>query len=378
MADPSKTEAATPRRREDARKRGQVARSIELNTALGILGSLIVFELAGHFMYLELVKVCTQAWGNLDRQEINVAELQRFAFTFCFELVYIMAPMLLGAMILGVLANVLQIGVLFSPQAVVFKLENLNPVQGFGRIFSRRSVVEFFKGLLKIAIVGWVAWWTISSRVETLMAVMNSDMALFFTAVSSLTAALILRVGLALLILGILDFWYQRYEYGEKLKMSKQEVKDEFRQMEGDPQIKARVRRLQQDASRRRMLAELPTADVVITNPTHLAVAIRYDENSMEKPQVIAKGARLLAERIKEIAREHRIPVIENKPLARALFENVPVGASVPSAFFNAIAELLAYVYSMQGKLEEKAMRQRERIRKKGGLVLSPDAGHNL
>ena len=174
-----------------------------------------------------------------------------------------------------------------------------------------------------------------------------------------------------------LDYWYQRYEFEESIRMSKQEIKDEYRQLEGDPQVKARIRRLQQDASRRRMLAELPTADVVITNPTHLAVAVRYDENNMDAPRVIAKGARLLAERIKEIAREHQIPVMENKPLARALYESTPVGAQVPSALFDAVAQLLAFVYQMQGKLAEKARRNRERIAKKGGLVLSAPSGEN-
>jgi flagellar biosynthetic protein FlhB len=374
MADPSKTESATPRRREEARKKGQVARSVELNTALGILGSLVVLQLAASFMFGELAKVSTAAWGGLDRRELTMADLQSQALVFGAELAYIMSPLLAGVFLVGLLTNVAQVGMAVSPEALSLKFENLNPVQGFTRIYSRRSVIELFKGLLKVVVVGWVAWLTLSSRLDQVMNLMNSDMLLFWAAIGSLSTAVILRIGLALLVLAALDYWYQRYEFEESLKMSKQEVKDEHRQMEGDPQIKARIRRLQQDASRRRMLAELPTADVVITNPTHLAVALRYDELGMDSPRVIAKGARLLAQRIKDIARQHKIPVMENKPLARALYETTPVGGAVPSALFDAVAQLLAYVYQMQGTLLEKARRNRERVAKKGGLVLSPDA----
>ena len=377
MADPSKTETATPRRREDARKKGQVARSTELNTALGILGSLLVLNLAGRFVFEELSKVARFFWGNLGREELGLEGMQSHALTFGLEFLYIISPLLLGALMVGLLSNTLQVGIFFAPEALSLKFENLSPVKGFGRIFSRRSAIEFLKGVLKIVLITLVAWFTVTARIDTVVALMNTDMGMFYSAVGALSTALILRIGFSLLALAALDYWYQRYEFEESIKMSKQEIKDEYRQLEGDPQVKARIRRLQQDASRRRMLAELPTADVVITNPTHLAVAVRYDENNMDAPRVIAKGARLLAERIKEIAREHQIPVMENKPLARALFESTPVGAQVPSALFDAVAQLLAFVYQMQGKLAEKARRNRERIAKKGGLVLSPPSGEN-
>jgi flagellar biosynthetic protein FlhB len=377
MADPSKTETATPRRREDARKKGQVARSAELNTALGILGGLVIFNLAGRFIFEELAKVSRFFWGNLTQDELGLDTLSQHSLTLGLEFLYILSPLLLGALLLALLTNALQVGVLFSPEALSLKFENLSPVKGFGRVFSRRSAIELFKGVLKITLIVLVAWFTVTSRIDTVVALMNTNMSLFYSAVGDLSSALILRIGFTLLALAALDYWYQRYEFEQSIKMSKQEVKDEYRQLEGDPQIKARIRRLQQEASRRRMLAELPTADVVITNPTHLAVAVRYDENNMDAPRVIAKGARLLAQRIKEIAREHRIPVMENKPLARALYVSTPVGAQVPSALFDAVAQLLAFVYQVQGKLAEKARRNRERIVKKGGLVLLPPSGEN-
>ncbi|MES2202584.1 MAG: flagellar biosynthesis protein FlhB [candidate division FCPU426 bacterium] len=377
MADPSKTETATPRRREEARKKGQVARSTELNTALGILGALVVLQLCGPFMFAELTKVSRFFWGNLQRDDMGMANLQANSLTLGLELLYIMAPLLLGAVVIGLFSNAIQVGLVLSPEVLTLKFENLNPVKGFGRIFSRRSGIELFKSLLKVGLVGTVAWYAIAGKMDSILALMNTDLGLFWSSIGGLASVLMLRIGLTLLALAGADYLYQRYEYEQSIKMSKQEVKDEFRQMEGDPQVKARIRRLQQEASRRRMLAELPNADVIITNPTHLAVAVKYDETNMDAPRVIAKGARLLAQRIKEIGREHNIPIMENKPLARALFESTPVGGQVPSALFDAVAQLLAFVYQMQGKLAEKARKNRERIAKKGGLVLSQPSGEN-
>ena len=200
------------------------------------------------------------------------------------------------------------------------------------------------------------------------MGLMHTDLAQFLTQVSSVAAALILYIGLVLLVMAILDYAYQKYEFEESIKMSKQEIKDEHKQLEGDPQVKARIRQLMRDASRKRMMAELPGADVVITNPTHLAVAIKYDTQSMDAPRVIAKGARLLAKKIREVAKENNIPVMENKPLARALYESTPVGSPVPGNLFGAVAEILAFVYQVQGTLTRKAEENRARLRRSGRL----------
>lgn len=365
MADPSKTEKATPRKLEEARKRGQVARSIELTSSLILLGMLGVLSVAGSYMLRELADVARHAWGGLGGFSFEQGGLERHALTFGLTLLLVLGPVLLGALLLAVAANVLQFGFLFAPKAVKVRFDNLSPVKGFKRIFSRRTAVEAFKGFLKIGVIGLTAWLTVSGRLDHLLALMNSDLGLFLGAVAGLAGTLMLRVGLALLGLALLDLAYQRWEYAENLKMSKQEVKDEHRQMEGDPLVKARIRRLQQEASRRRMFAELPKADVVITNPTHLAVALKYDGLSMDAPVVVAKGARLLAQRLKDLAAEHGIPVLENKPLTRALYAAVPVGGQVPSPFFAAIAETLAFVYQAQGRLEEKARQNQARIAQK-------------
>ncbi len=365
MADPGKSEAPTPKRREEARERGQVARSTELASALSLLGLLVVLEMSGTYMMAEITKIARYAWGGLGTFAFDDTEVRRQTLTFFLEMLLVAGPMLLGALVIGVASNVMQFGFLFAPDALALRWENLSPARGFERIFSRRTAVEVLKSFLKIGVIGTVAWSCVSGKVPKLMTLMDTNLAVFFSAVAGTAATLVLRVGLVTLALALLDFFYQRWEYEESLKMSKQEIKDERRQMEGDPLIKARIRRLQQEAARRRMFAELPNADVVITNPTHLAVALKYDGASMDAPVVLAKGARLMAARIKAVAREHGIPVMENKPLARALYRSVPVGAAVPNALFGAIAEVLAYVYQARGTLEAKARQNEERIARK-------------
>jgi len=365
VADPSKSEAATPRRKEEARQRGQVARSSELSSALGLLGILIVLNLSGSYMIEEITKVARYTWGGLGTFTFGDTEVRRQILTFFLELLLVMGPLLLGALVIGVTVNVIQFGFLFAPEALQLKWENLSPVKGFERLFSRRTAVEVFKSFLKIGVIGTIAWLTIAGRVPQLMTLMNTEQVVFFAAVASTANSVILRVGLAMLAMALIDFFYQRWEFDESLKMSKQEIKDEYRQMEGDPLVKSRIRKMQQEAARRRMFADLPNADVVITNPTHLAVALKYDGTTMDAPLVLAKGARLMAARIKAIAAEHGIPVMENKPLARALYRSVPVGAHVPGAFFSAIAEVLAFVYQAKGTLADKARQNQDRITRK-------------
>lgn len=365
MADPSKTESASPRKREEARKKGQVPRSAELTSALGMLGMLGVLNMAGGYMLAELTKVCRFAWGGLGTFSFDNAGLEQHAMTFGLELLLVMGPLLLGAFLIAVGSNVIQFGFLFAPDVLSLKFENISPAKGFERLFSRRTAVEGAKAFLKIGLIVTTGWLTVSGKLPQLLQLMNTDLSLFFGALGGVASALMLRVGLVMLALALADFFYQRWEYDENLKMSKQEVKDEYKQMEGDPLVKARIRRLQQDAARRRMFAELPNADVVITNPTHLAVALKYDGVNMDAPVVLAKGARLMAARIRAMAAEHGIPLMENKPLARALYASVPVGGQVPSAFFGAIAEVLAFVYQAKGTLEAKARQNQQRIAQK-------------
>jgi flagellar biosynthetic protein FlhB len=335
-----------------------------------------VLNMAAGYMLKELADVARHTWGGLGTFNFDQGGLERHALTFGLMLLLVMGPILLGAFLLGIGTNVLQFGFLFAPEAVQLRWDNLSPAKGFERVFSRRSAVELFKSFLKIGLIGLTAWLTVSGKMDGILGLMSTDLVLFFSAIGGLASSVMLRVGLVMLAFALADFFYQRWEYEENLKMSKQELKDEHRQMEGDPMVKARIRRLQQEASRRRMFAELPKADVVITNPTHLAVAIRYDGTDMDAPVVVAKGARLLAQRLKHLAAEYGIPVMENKPLARALYATVPVGGQVPGAFFGAIAELLAFVYQAQGSLEQKARQNQTRIaRKKQDQLFNGSSG---
>ena len=365
MADPSKTETATPRKREEARKKGQVARSTELNTALGMLGMAMVLNLSGHYMLEELNKIANHTWGGLGTFQLNDGELMRHSLVFGLELLLVMGPILLGAVIIAIGSNVLQVGFMVAPEVLSLKWDNISPVKGWERIASRRTAVDLGKAFLKVGVVGLTAWLTITGKIETVLALMNTDLGLFMSAIGGLAGTVMFRVGMVMLAMALADYFYQRWEYEENLKMTKQEVKDEYRQTEGDPMVKARIRRLQQEAAKRRMFAELPNADVVITNPVHLAVALKYDGTSMDAPIVLAKGARLMAARIKSIAAENGIPVLENKPLARAIYASTPVGGAVPGAYFSAIAEVLALVYQAQGSLERKALENQRRLEQK-------------
>jgi len=220
-----------------------------------------------------------------------------------------------------------------------------------GRLFSLRSMVEAVKSILKIIIIGWVAYATIMGEFSHFFELSDTSPGMMWSFVGHLTYEVLLRVCLVLLVLAILDFAYQKWDHEKNLKMTKEEVKEERKQMEGDPQIKGRIRTVMREMHRKRMMGQVPQATVVVTNPTHLAIAIRYEPAEMDTPKVLAKGKRLVAERIKQIAKEHGIPTIEDKPLARAMYDRVQPGDDIPTEFFSAVAEILAYVYKLKNKM---------------------------
>jgi flagellar biosynthetic protein FlhB len=265
-----------------------------------------------------------------------------------------LAPLFLLLVLVGLLSNVAQFGVLFTSAPITPKLENLSPAAGFRRIFAARTAVDMVKAFLKVGIVAWVAWTVLASsfRQVQLQAVQSVGGA--FSGAAGLAFSLGFKVVMALLALAVLDYLYQRWEFSRSLRMTRQEVRDELKQLEGDPLVKARIRQLQREVTRRRMISEVPRADVVITNPVHLAVAIRYDPGKSRAPQVVAKGARLLAERIKEVARAHRVPLYEDAPLAQSLFA-LPAGAELPFTLYSAVAQVLAFVYHTNAREKERA-----------------------
>jgi len=351
-----KTEDPTPHRLREARKKGQVMKSMEANSAVNLLGMCFFFLLLWryfmkgfqsfftHYMREELPAVVS---SGISPETVHIFPLQLFAGYA--------APILAVSLLLGVTANIMQVGFLNSSEAIKPQLSRINPVEGFKRIFSRRSLFEMVKSVLKVIVIGWVSYTFIRNNVAPILRLSGQDEWLVLAAFVQILQGLALRVAAVFFFLAALDFIYQRLEYKRNLKMSRKEIKDEYKQIEGDPLVRSRLREKQRELARARSLADVPTSTVVVTNPTHLAVALRYRQGMDEAPVVVAKGAGRLAARIREIAEEHDIPLMENPPLARALYKDVSIGESIPAELYQAVAEILAVVF----RLQERAKRKR-------------------
>lgn len=370
MADPSRSEPATPRRKEEARRRGQVAKSNELTAALLLLAVLLFFRLAGGDLLRALSLEAARWWGALGPRATSPESVMAAGSGLIARTLLMLAPLMLVAAAVAIGVNVAQVGMQFTTEPIAPKPDNLNPVQGFQRIASQRTAVEALKAVVKLVLVGWVIWTGLNAYAQDVLLESVRPVDAGFAAAIELTWRIGLRVVLVLLAIAILDYLYQRYAWERSLRMTRQEVKDEYRQTEGDPLVKARIRQLQREASRRRMIQEVPAADVVITNPVHLAVAVRYEPGASRAPQIVAKGARLVAERIKQVAREHGVPVHEDPPLARSLFA-VAVGGELPAELYTAVARVLAFVYHAgQSDKEQKVLEgvRMRRMKEAAGL----------
>jgi flagellar biosynthetic protein FlhB len=343
-----RTEEATPRRREEARKRGQVARSAEVTTTAGLLGGLAILQASGSLMLSGFSETMRRVFSRLPTTPPEPADLTAAGLTLAMQMLLWVAPLLGGLLVLGVVANVAQVGLVVSGQGITPDFNRVNPAQGFKRLFGRRGMVEFAKALVKLAVVGTVTYQIFLDRYQAIVMMTGSDPVNAAGLIGSAIFELAFKAGFGLLVLAVLDYGYQRWEHSRSLRMSRQEIKDELKQSEGDPHIKARIRRTQRQMAMRRMMQAVPTSDVVLTNPTHLAVALRYDASRMDAPVVVAKGAELIAERIKTLAREHGVPVVENKPLARALHAACELGDQVPADLYQAVAEVLAFIFSLR------------------------------
>lgn len=340
-----KTEKATPRKKQDARKKGQVAKSADVNTAVSLLTIFLSLLFIGSFMrdrILLMMKDIFQHYLLLNLTDQNVHD---FFLTTTYQAGIILAPIMGVALVAGLLGNYLQVGFLFSPEAIKMKLNKLDPIQGFKRIYSIRAIVELLKSLLKITFIGLVTFSVIWFDIDNVLRLSQLSVGQSFSYLSILTVKMGLFASAALLILSLLDYLYQRYDYEKNIRMSKQDIKDEYKKTEGDPLIKSKIKQRQREMAMRRMMQEVPTADVVITNPTHYAIALKYDETKMEAPYVVAMGVDTIAQKIKEIAEVNNVVMVENRPLARALYNQADIGQAIPEEFFQAVAEIIAYVY---------------------------------
>jgi flagellar biosynthetic protein FlhB len=343
-----RTEAATPKRREQAREKGQVVRSREVVSAGLFLGHLVFFAFAGASLSQQMVQLLRDALATLDNTPVSPDGVYELCLNYLGRVAMMLLPLLLTVIVLALASNILQTGWLFAPRALEPDASRLNPWQGLQRLFSLQSVHELVKSLIKIGVVGYVAYTAIANDFEQVFSLGQQTV----TAIMQFLGSRILRLGThiayALIALAVLDYGLQRWQYEKSLRMTLQEIKEEHKESDGDPHIKGRIRNLRREMARKRMMAEVPKADVVITNPTHLAVALRYRRQEMSAPMVLAKGAGHVAERIKALAREHHIPLVENRPVAQSLYKHAEIGAAIPETLYKAVAEILAYVYRLR------------------------------
>ena len=347
-----KTEKATPKKRQDMRNKGQVNQSRELPAILLLLALFLTMRMFGPFVYRELVTTF-QFFLQESLAEMsfdNSSDVMRLVTYAMWQIVKMVAPFFIVAMVIGVIGSVVQVGFMFTLQPLVPKFSKLNPLSGIKRMFSARSFFEMIKAVAKIGIVLWVAWGAISVELGTISNLMDLDLRSSVGYMLDLVLDVSLKVCFALMLIAALDFAFQYWQHEKEIRMSKQDIKEEYKQMEGSPEIKGRIRQKQREISMRRMMQEVPKADVVITNPTHLAVAVRYRPEDGDAPIVLAKGADFLAARIRESAKENGVRLVENKPLAQALYTQVEIGKPVPPELYKAVAEVLAFVYGIQGK----------------------------
>jgi flagellar biosynthesis protein FlhB len=350
FASQERTEPATQRKREEARRRGQVAKSMELISAVTLLTGFSVLTLAAPFMGETLLRYGRLLWEQAAVQDWSDSGVHQLVINLAVTTAIIVAPVALITLLAGLFANLLQVGFLFSLRPITPDFNRINPIAGAQRILSKRALADLAKSLAKIAIVVVVVYVAIKEDLDTFPALITLSPVQFTIAVGELIAKVVLRVGIAMLVVAFLDFVYQRWEYEQSLRMTKQEIKEELKQQEGHPEIRQRIRQKQREMARMRMMQDVKKADVVVTNPTHYAVALAYRQQEMEAPKVLAKGQGFVALRIREIAEEAGIPVVENPPVARQLYQLADVGQVIPADLYQTVAEILAFVYRLKQK----------------------------
>ena len=345
-----KTEAPTSKKREKAREEGDVAKSAEIPSVFVLLGGVSVIYMFSGYMYDKIISVM--------RDCFLFSSIPDFSNKYCLDLIYrysagfflIFAPVLLAVLIMALASNLYMVGFQISWKAIGFKFNKIDPISGFKKKLSLSSLVELLKSIVKLTVIGLLAWFAVRGEMQQVYQLYSHTIGYILIFLLKVIFKIFIWVIIPMTVVAILDYMYQIWQFEQKLKMTKQEVKDENKQTEGDPKVKSRIRALQYEAAKKRMMAEVPKADVIITNPTHFAVAIKYDPLKMNAPKVIAKGIGHIAQKIKEIAKNEKIPVVENKELARNLYKIVDIGDEVPEDFYRAIAEVLAYVFKMKGK----------------------------
>ena len=348
-----KTEDATTKKLDDARKEGQVAKSMDLNSAILLLVLFLCLRVFGGYMYQSFVEMFTFVYGKIGEFAAGGITLNQAASFLNFGLTRILLialPIFVLGFVGAVLINVVQVKWQVTGKPLMPKLSKISPKSGFKRIFSKDKVFELIKTLAKLFVLFYVVYSALQDQWGLIVNIYDMELIPAIMLIVETVLSVALDIAIVYFIIAMIDYMYQKRKFKNDMKMTKQEVKEEFKQTEGDPQIKGQIKRRMQEASRRRMMQSLPEADVVITNPTHLAVAIKYDKEVSDAPIVLAKGADYLAMKIKEVATDYHIEIVENKPVARMLYHNVEIGEQIPPELYQMVAEILAYVYGLQGK----------------------------
>ncbi|MBT5027346.1 MAG: flagellar biosynthesis protein FlhB [Nitrospinaceae bacterium] len=344
-----KTEDPSSKRISDSQEKGNFAHSREINSSFILLAALTGFMSLGEQSARDVMSAWTTSIVEAGTLQLTSEELFKVIVTSMKDFLKIIGPFLFLIMLGGIGSNIVQIGGLrFSTHPLIPKFNKLNPLTGFGRIFSKNTLMELFKSLFKVGIISVVSYYTIKSHWTEIPGLMGFGVGQSLSFMGQVALEIIFYVLLIMIFLSLIDFAFQRFTYHENLRMTKQEVKEERKETDGNPQIKQRIRTVQMEMARKRMMSAVPDADVIVTNPTHISIAIKYDPNNSSAPLVVAKGVGPIAMRIREIAKENGVPLVEDKPLARALNKTVEVGQLIPSSLYKAVAEILAYVYKLK------------------------------
>lgn len=349
-----KTEDATSKKLKDVRNEGNVAKSTEIVTAATLLVLFICLKFAIGFIGEHLIDVFDTFYKLIPRLVNDGVKTEEFRYLLLeglLDVLIIIAPFLLLGFVVAFFSNSLQFQYKVTTKPLQPKPDKLNPINGFKRMFSMNTLVELLKSVIKIFAIGYISYSVLVEHVEELFLLYDMSVNQGLILMYDIIIELLMKICILFCVVGAVDFMYQKWKFKEDNKMTKQEVKDEFKNQEGDPKVKSQQRHRMQQASMRRMMAAIPQADVVITNPTHFAVALAYESGQGQAPVVVAKGADFLAGRIKDIAKENSIEIVENKPLARMLYYNVDLGAEIPPELYQAVAEVLAYVYQLHNKV---------------------------
>jgi len=346
-----KTEKASPKKLEEARKKGEVAKSKELPSVAVLLAALITLALMGSYMYSHIQVIMKDSFSLFSPKELTLMEFMEFFRSTTTLFILMISPLMAAIVVAAISSNIMQVGFMLTGEPLKPKLSKVDPIKGTKRLVSKQAVMELFKSLLKLAIVGGIAYITIKGEMDAVCGLGDLELNSIIAYIFVIILKIFVRCTLAMLFIVAIDYAFQKWQFEKKMRMTKKEQKEEFKRTEGDPIVKSRIKNIQMQMARKRMMQEVPQADVVITNPTRLAVALKYDSSLMTAPKVVAKGAGEIAKRIRDLAEEHDIPVMEEQELARSLYASVEIDQEIPPALYQAVAEVLAYIYKLKGNV---------------------------